>query len=229
MGRGGRAQTPLTLSAFTPPPDPRWLTLFRRFEQAAFHKDGGASCSILDPLIEPSFILVNISKGDDGTAVHKQHYFVTPQHLLTELVSAIRTSTRHRSFVLEYKPSDSAFEYIDLTDCGLILDYVPADVPRSKHRGKRLQTIAAANHTTLSNTYSDDNRFISVSKEDGKFQLDLLDSFKLTATYLAYLSIASNGFVNFYDLDVSDQPIPIRIGLTYTAEDGSIHQFVEPI
>lgn len=224
VGRGGRAQSPLALSSIVTPPDSPWVVALRALEQANFHSAGKTGCAFPLPYGEPRFVVVDHS--DEGPA-HNLFYYETPEALLELLVTSIRLPKSRTKYAFEYQPSTSSFGYV-FKDSGLLLGYAPPSLPVSTNRSKRARSIARTLKATALLNYQNVGRFLVSSKMGKSLFINEADSIEPAAQLIADAAFSAATFVNFYDLDASGQPIPIRIGLSYIGKDGKTHTFVEP-
>lgn len=231
MGRGGRTQSALALTSIATPPDSPWMVAFRTFEKSAFHSPGEAGCGFTPTFSSPRFVVVehfDARPTQTASLTHSFLYYETPDALLEALVTSVRLPKLHTKYVFEYLPSEVSFNHITFNDGGMLLDYTPPDVKASKHRGKRARSIVESNRAKIVFDYKQVKRFLLLRKiKSGPFVSEAR-SLEVAAQLLSYTTISSFTFLNFYDLDVSDQPIPIRIGLSYPDENGETYTFVEP-
>lgn len=217
------------MAVTNPRPEPHWLTSFRKIENT-LHRGDGKACPVPYPASAPPFIVISYLHSDPASA-HTYIYFETAEATLEYMVKTMRDRHPLSRHLYEYSPVSSNFEFKDLLFCGLQLGYTPADVPRSTLRTRRAHSIVK-NSRALYMTdaeYDRLKRFFTLTRlEEGYITFYDTDSIDRAADAIYSTAQNATSFVNLYDLDVSDKPIPVRIGFTYTDLAGIEHTYIEP-
>lgn len=221
----------LALSPVPSPHDPKWLAALSAFEQAHFHINKRATCDIPLPYGAPRFVVLADESLGEMPEVHTFTYYTAPEDLLNSFIPAIRTPSSYVSYVVEYLPAEKTFDNIE--PVGVISGYTPDDgTVVYEARTMRLRNIAFSLGVPFGYSYTPvkESRFICTTRHlDGRVEFSRLRSFSDTASFIGEQSRNATGLVNFYDLDVSDQPIPIVISLHYTDVNGNVYEVAEPV
>lgn len=235
MGRGGRSLAALALSPVPPSHDPLWLDAFVAFEHAEFHYDyGQVNCDIPTPFGAPRFVVVNKEYLSADFEVHTFNYYTNPEDFLKKQLLTLRTPSVYASYALEYLPDRAAFGTIELAGgplgiFGSSIGHVVADVPPSNQRVSRLQVLATTYDVPVASGNAS-SRFVCITRGIyGDARLTSLSNFADVCELGSSMAFSIGAFEAFYDLDVSDQPIPIRFTLRYADAYGAICEVAEPV
>lgn len=230
MGRGSRAPSTLALAPLGAPQDAVWVDILTKLEYDTFHSPHPSPCSVPYPYGEMHFVVINERHLTSGPNHHTFTYFDKPDVFLKALVTIARTPTDRYTYVLERRTALKKFNFITHSLHGVLGGYTPDFVEWSKDREKRLRVITDANNLNLNN-YDDYNRFLIllVHRLSGTVSLRPTSSFTTIENLGKNLFPSDYAFLAAYDLDVSDQPLPLRFTLEYVDSNGDTHTYVEPL
>lgn len=229
MGRGSRTLTTLSLNPVPPSAVEVWLTAFAAFELKEFHLSVRSNCTFPYPDRVPRFVVVEIAYLDSGLIAKEAFsYYTAPEYLLKDLVASLRSVSDCNKFLVEYHPSTNTFNLMNLL--WSIIEYWPdAALPTSPDRRRRIQAIVSLHNTEYPARY-DTPRFACLTRDySGRAHLVLTNSFAEVVSFGGGQACNETQFEAFYDLDVSDQPVPIRFSVSYTDETGNVYSVDEPL
>lgn len=230
MGRGSRHLTTLALTPLPPSYDLEGFELIMDFEQTSFHEEGDPGCAVQPPNgAMPRFIRVDEHYDEAAADKHNLFYYSEPTDLLADLLTYIRTTSTRYQYVYEYEPGleYAGSVFIELRPKGVTYDYEPADVPRHAKRTSRLRAIKS--DSIVAGTVNDTGRFAFVARDhQGETHLKITNEFWDIADAAARMAVTDQAFEAFYDVDVSEQPIPIRFGLIYMDAQHKEYELTEP-
>lgn len=244
MGRGNLLQSALPLTPLPPSPTQVWLSAFRQFEETSLHASGENACSIPFPTMVPRFITLEVNVIPVRT--HTFRYYATAQDLLKALVPLTRILAPWGTFTDVLLHHSSTFTFLTSYEGSAISGDLkctasPCRLPSSfesrpvasnweatlKKRTTRAALIAATYKLPVPSEYSGKERFFLVVRNaSDTFMIYLAGSLEVVKERIAYLFLYSPAFEALYDLDASDQHIPVRLGLRYY-DGGVAHELFE--
>lgn len=238
MGRGGRILQTLALAPL-PAPEQDWLAAFTAFEHGEFHELGLQACTIPFPSGAPRFILIAATNLPPDP--HTFQYYTTAQDLLGALILLVRTLGTAAPFgyrVIEYvSGSFKIIAYSSDVVAGAIKCEAHVCVrqvssePIASRSGKRINhalAVATAHDQPILSAYSGVERFLILLRSSvSELSLRPIELFEEVEEWIGYMSLHPTAFVALYDLDVSDQPVPVRLGLKYTDSLGVTYELFE--
>lgn len=228
MGRGQGAQRPLALTALPSPCDPHWLAALTTLEAGGVHAPGQPMCAVPVPNGAPRFIRITSQISDETTTPHLFEYYATPQLFLAALVLEIRRIHSQQHRWLEYYAASYTFRSI-LSLKSVALDYTPPTfkTPNFEQRAARVKALVQLNQTSSVNI-EEEERFLVKSQGPAVLSLFGCPTFANINEWGLYAATNEGAITDIYDLDVSDQPVPIRFAIAYTGPDGVTYEVSEP-
>lgn len=226
MGRGGRAQTTLVLKSSMPVCDTRWLDALKAYERAVYHEQG--SCQPPDPYSEPRFVTQQASNQPGTPERHTFTYFETPEELLGALIKNTRLAQPNDTYVLEY--DFKAYKFREITLMGEITGYLPPAIRPAAKRPNRARNLCVEHGTVYYSRDLSQERFAIFTRDsNGYVTPSALASMDEANVYSALLATTGAALVAFYDLDVSDTPVPIRFSLRYVDLNSPAYEVTEAL
>lgn len=244
MGRGSRQLSALALKPVHAEPSQAWLDAFSWFEQKYLHPEERSTCEIHPPIGAPRFVTLSYSPVRQG--VHVFSYYNTPEDLLSSMLPAIRKFTPFGGVtnVLEYQ--DGEFGDINNFDGDFVVEVKcaqspclkqvpivePTDSVAAEARIAHAKGVATSNPSVRDaffSAYKGEERFLYLIRSSSG---DLI--FHVTATLTKVESFAGiallypHTFVNLYDLDAGESPVPVSFTLKYTDSEGVTYEVAEP-
>lgn len=223
MGRGHNTRSPLALDPIAPY-DPIWLEALSAFERETLHSDP-SGCDIPLPYGTPRFVVMECAYYPGSAPAHTFNYYIAPEELLTSLVSQVRTAYAYENYPLAYVPANG---FVHIEPSGSSSGYTPPAVKRSKLRADRVRAITAEPVRLISGTYTGYERFVCITRDrEGSLFFNAVTSLTEAEKLIGSQAYASTAFEAFHDLDVSGEPVPLRLSLRYTDLDGKTYEVSE--